>query len=134
MNTFTPSDDALVSPALYTGMPEFNCSGIVRALEKATNSLARSNAMTRMELAPAYHRLWSLTLNPSYLHRFETTVRQCYLTLACDRTYPGLGVDKSDPQSLSAAIRFLDANRPTLWILSPRYDVDKVIKKYRPLL
>lgn len=50
------------------------------------------------------------------------------------RTYPGLGIDRDDPRSVSAAIRFLDENRETLRILSDRYDVDKVIKKYQPCM
>lgn len=121
---------ALVTAILNTGMPNLSYPNITRALEKATNSLAKSNARSRMELAPAYYILWSQTLRSSYLSKFESTVRQCYQSLANDKTYPDLGVDKADPRSLSDAIKFLDANRQTLWILNDRYDVDKVIQKY----
>lgn len=121
---------ALVTAILNTGMPNFSYPNITRALEKATNSLAKSNARSRMELAPTYYILWSQTLRSSYLSKFESTVRHCYQSLANDKTYPDLGVDKADPQSLSNAIKFLDANRQTLWILNDRYDVDKVIQKY----
>lgn len=122
----------VVSAILSTGMPSFSYPEITRALEKTTSQLAKSNSRTRMELAPAYHSLWIMTLKPSYLRKFENTVRHCYRTLADDKTYPGLGVDPQDPRSLSAAISFLDDNRQTLWILNDRYDLDKVIRKYRP--
>lgn len=123
----------LVNAILTTGMPCFEYPAIARELEKSINRLAKTNAMTRIELAPAYNTLWGLTLKPSYLTRFENTVRHCYFTLAKDKVYPGLGVDMEDPRSISAAIKFLDENRRTLWILSDRYDVDKVIRKYQPV-
>jgi len=122
---------ALVNAILNTGMPCFSYPEIVRELEKTAVRLAKSNSKTRMELAPAYNTLWTQTLKASYLNQFEKTVRHCYFTLANGKAYPGLGVDTGDPRSLAAAIKFLDENRKTLWILNDRYDVDKVIRKYQ---
>lgn len=127
----TASHLSLVNAILSTGMPFFNYPKITKALEKAVRALEKSSAKTRMELAQYYRTLWQLTLKPTYLDRFEKTVKHCYFTLASDRNYPGLGVDKDDSRSLTSAIRFLDENRQTLWVLNDRYDVDKVIKKYR---
>lgn len=116
----------LLTAILSTGMPSFSYPKIVRALEKATAALARTPATTRMQLAPAYHILWTLTLKPSYLNHFQQTLRHCYHTLANAKTYPGLGVDPSDPLSLSAARQFLADHLQSLWILDPRYTLDKI--------
>lgn len=124
----------LVNAILNTGMPCFNYPKIAQELEKTTVRLAKSNLKSRIELAPAYSTLWSLTLKSSYLTQFEKTVKHCYFTLAHAKSYPDLGVDTEDPQSLATAIQFLDANRRTLWILNDRYDVDKVIREYQATL
>jgi len=124
----------LVNAILNTGMPCFGYPKITRELEKTTVRLAKSNSKSRIELAPAYNTLWTLTLKQSYLSQFEKTVRHCYFTLANGKAYPGLGVDTGDPQSLASAIKFLDENRRTLWILNERYDVDNVIRKYQAIL
>lgn len=114
---------SLVSAILSTGMPSFCYSAMVKALEKATATLAKTGKAPRMQLAPAYHTLWTLTLKPAYLNRFRTTVRHCYNTLVSGKTYPDLGIDPADPTSLSTALRFLDDHRQTLWILNDRYDL-----------
>lgn len=120
-----------VNAILNTGMPNFDYPKITKEFEKATNTLAKTNSKSRIELAPAYYTLWSKTLKQSYLSRFKKTVLHCYNTLAKGKTYSDLGVDLNDSRSLSSALRFLDANRQTLWILSDRYDVDSVIRKYQ---
>lgn len=124
----------LVNAILNTGMPCFNYPKIAKELEKTTVRLAKSNSKSRIELAPVYNTLWSLTLKSSYLNQFEKIVRHCYFTLANDKTYPGLGVDTEDSRSLATAVKFLDENRKTLLILNERYDMDKVIQKYRTTL
>lgn len=121
---------ALVNAILSTGMPSFSYPGIAKAFEEATNALERTSMVTRLELAPAYHTLWTLTLKPTYLDRFQKTARHCYLTLANGRAYPNLGVNVADRESLAKAIRFVEDNRQTLWILNDKYDVDKIIRKY----
>lgn len=121
----------LVNAILRTGMPYFNYPKIVRGLESAAKSLAKTKEMHDIELAPYFHTLWDLTQKPTYLSRFEKAVRQCYLTLAANRHYPGLGVDKEDSDSLASALRFLDDHRLSVWVLNEKYDVDKVIAKYR---
>lgn len=120
----------LVNEILSANIPSFNYPRMVSEFEKATKSLAKSNALSQIELAPSYLTLWSLTMKPTYLSRFEKTVRHCYFTLAKDRIFPGLGIDLNDSRSLTSALEFLDANRQTLWVLNERYDVDKVISKY----
>lgn len=135
VETGTTADHvAVVSAILDTGMPSFRYPVITKALEKATALLAKTKSRTRIELAGTYYILWTKTLKQSYLHQFQTTVRHCYSTLADGRQYPGLGVDSSDPRSLTAAIRFLDDHRQTLWTLNDRYDLDKVIRKYHDFL
>lgn len=121
----------LVNAILSTAMPSFDYPVIMKEFEMVTNALAKSNTMTCMDLAPAYVTLWSLTLKPTYLSHYEKAARQCYLTLANGKIYPNLGVDVNDPKSLSVAIKFLDDNRQTLWVLNDKYDVDKVISKYK---
>lgn len=127
----------LVSAILTAGLPSHtglaNARGseksalslgkITQSLEKTTRQLEKTKSRTRLELAPAYRALWATTLKATYLTRFEQTVRHCYQTLANGKTYPGLGVDKDDPRSLTAARRFLAAHRQTLWILNPRYSI-----------
>lgn len=125
---------SLVNAILNTGMPQFNYPEIVKALEKTTAQLAKSNSKSRLELASSYNTLWLHTLKSSYLSKFESTLRHCYFTLANGKTYPGLGIDKEDPRSLTSALNLLDKNRRTLNILSDRYDVDKVIHRYQPCL
>lgn len=108
---------ALVSAILSTDMPSFNYPDILRALEKATATLTRTRTLPRMQLAPAYYTLWNLTLKPTYLNRFQNTVRHCYYTLARHKTYPDLGVDPTNPLSLTAARQFLSTHHQTLWTL-----------------
>lgn len=120
----------LVNAILSTNMPDFNYPKMVIEFEKATKSLNKSNALSQIDLAPAYFTLWLLTQKSAYLSRFEKTVRHCYFTLANDKAYPGLGIDPNDSRSLTSALEFLDTNRQTLWVLSERYNVDKVIAKY----
>lgn len=121
---------SLVSAILDTDMPSFSYPEMANALERATRQLAKTNARTQMEMAPAYNALFSLTLNYSYLRKFEKTVRHCYFTLANGKSYPGLGVDTRDPRSVAKAIRFLDENRATLRILSDRYDLAPLLRRY----
>lgn len=125
---------ALVSAILNTGAPNLKYPAITRELERVTNTLAKSNAKSRLELAPAYYTLWAQTLKSKYLSQFEKTVRHCYFALAAGKTYPDLGVDKENPQSLSHAISFLDDHRQTLRHLSTRYNLDQLLQKYRPML
>lgn len=111
---------SLVSAILTVGLP---LPVIARELEQTTRLIEKKKSRTRLELAPAYRALWATTLKATYLTRFEQTVRHCYQTLANGKTYPGLGVDKDDPRSLTAARCFLSAHRQTLWILNPRYSL-----------
>lgn len=121
----------LVNAILCTGMPSFNYPEIVKAFEMTTKSLAKTKEKKDIVLAPYLYSLWGLTLKPTYLSRFEKTVRQCYLSLANDRHYPDLGINKEDSASLDYALRFLDEYRMNVWILNDKYDVDKVIAKYK---
>lgn len=125
---------ALVNAILCTGMPSFSYPEIVKAFEKATRALAKTDKKKEIELAPYFYSLWGLTQKSAYLNRFEKTVRQCYLTLANNKHYPGLGIDKEDSASVESALRFLDEYRLNVWILNDKYDVDKVIGKYQPAL
>ncbi|MCM1225178.1 MAG: hypothetical protein NC548_63075 [Lachnospiraceae bacterium] len=121
----------LVNAILCTGMPSFDYPVIVKDFEQTIKSLAKSDEKKDIELAPYYYSLWGLTLNSTYLSRFEKTVRQCYLTLASNKHYPDLGIDKEDSASLASALRFLDEYRMNVWIINDKYDVDKVIAKYK---
>lgn len=125
---------ALVNAILCTGMPSFDYPVIVKEFETATKSLAKANKKKDIELAPYFYSLWGLTQKPTYLNRFEKTVRQCYLSLANDKLYPGLGINKEDSTSVESALRFLDEYRLNVWILNDKYDVDKVIGKYQSAL
>lgn len=124
----------LVNAILCTDMPSFDYPEIVKGFEKATKSLAKSDEKKDIELAPYFYSLWGLTQKSTYLSRFEKTVRQCYLTLASDRYYPDLGINKDDSASLDSALQFLDEYRLNLWIINDKYDVDKVIGKYQTAL
>ncbi|MCM1066445.1 MAG: hypothetical protein NC418_02605 [Muribaculaceae bacterium] len=125
---------ALVNAILCTGMPSFDYPKIVREFEKATKSLAKADEKKEIELAPYFYSLWGLTQKSTYLNRFEKTVRRCYLSLANDKHFPGLGVNIEDSASVECALRFLDEYRLNVWILNDKYDVDKVIGKYHPAL
>lgn len=120
----------LVSAILSTSMPAFSYPAMAKELEKVTISLDKAKAKSQMELAPAYKTLWSLTLKSAYLSKFEQTVRHCYLALTRSKIYPNLGIDFQNARSLSRAIRFLDDNRPTLWVLNESYSVDTLKTKY----
>lgn len=120
----------LVNAILSAGMPCFSYPKIVQGLEKATRQLSKTKSKTRLELAQIYNTLWSMTLKTTYLHQFTMTVKHCYLTLANGKSYPDLGIDRDDPRSLALAIKFLDLNRPTLRILSDRYDLDPLLRHY----
>lgn len=126
----TANHMAVVNAILTARIPSFDYPRIVRDFEKATKSLAKSEEKKDIELAPYFYSLWGLTLKTTYLNRFEKTVRQCYLTLAKDKFYPALGIDKEDSVSLSSALQFLDRHRRNVWIINDKYDVDKVIAKY----
>ncbi|MCM1139137.1 MAG: hypothetical protein NC453_11265 [Muribaculum sp.] len=121
----------LVNAILCTGMPSFDYPVIVKDFEQTIKSLAKSDEKKDIELAPYFYSLWGLTLKPIYLSRFEKTVRQCYLTLASNKHYPNLGINKEDSASLSSALRFLNEYRMNVWIINDKYDVDKVIAKYK---
>lgn len=123
----------LVNAILSTAMPYFNYPKIVKEFEGVTKSLAKAKEMPDIELAPYFYNLWDLTQKPAYLSRFEKTVRQCYLTLAANKHYPDLGVNKDDSASLASALQFLDDYRTYVWILNEKYDVDKVISKYQSI-
>jgi len=125
---------ALVNAILCTGMPSFDYPEIVKEFEKAAKSLAKADEKKEIELAPYFYSLWGLTQKSTYLNRFEKTVRQCYLSLANDKHYPGLGINKEDSASVESALRFLDEYRLNVWILNDKYDVDKVIGKYQLVL
>lgn len=125
---------ALVNAILCTGMPSLAYPEIVKEFEKATRALAKADEKKDIELAPYFYSLWGLTQKSTYLNRFEKTVRQCYLTLANDKHYPGLGINKEDSASVESALRFLDEYRLNVWILNDKYDVDKVIGKYQMAL
>lgn len=128
----TANHMALINAILCTGMPSsFDYPVIVKAFEKATKSLAKTKGRKDIVLAPYFYSLWGLTLKPTYLSRFEKTVRQCYLSLANDRHYPDLGINKEDSDSLESALRFLNEYRMNVWIINDKYDVDKVIAKYK---
>lgn len=120
----------LVNAILSTEMPSFDYPLIVKDFEKATKLLAKSEDKKEIELAPYFYSLWGLTLKQTYLSRFEKTVRHCYLTLASDKHYPDLGIDKDDTASLASALHFLDTYRRNVWVINDKYDVDKVISKY----
>ena len=130
----TANHMALVNAILCTGMPSFDYTEIVKAFEKATRILAKDDDKKDIELAPYFYSLWGLTQKSTYLNRFEKTVRLCYLTLANEKHYPGLGINKKDSESIESALRFLDEYRQNLWILNDKYDVDKVIGKYQMAL
>lgn len=121
----------LVNVILCTGMPSFDYPMIVKDFENGTKSLAKTKKKTDIELAPYFYNLWGLTQKSTYLCRFEKAVRQCYLTLAANKHYPDLGVNKEDADSLATALRFLDDYRLNVWIINDKYDVDKVIAKYK---
>ncbi|MCM1141513.1 MAG: hypothetical protein NC453_23325 [Muribaculum sp.] len=123
----------LVDAILKVELPYFNYPEIVKGLEKAASQLLKSNLKPHIEMAPIYKTLWLITLKSTYLTQYGKIVRQCYQTLANDRFYPTLGVDKNNPSSLAGAVKFLDNNRKALWLLSDKYDVDKVIEKYQPV-
>lgn len=121
----------LVDAIIGNNTPDFDYPEIVSAFERATKSLARSKDKKEIDMAPYYYNLWGLTQKPSYLSRFETTLRRCYLTLAKNRHYPNLGINMDDSVSLSSALRFLEDYRLNVWVLNENYDVDKVIAKYK---
>lgn len=121
----------LVNAILCAGMPCFNYPEIVKEFEKVTKSLAKTKEKSDIELAPYFYSLWGITQKDSYLSRFEKTVRQCYLTLASDKHYPDLGIDKEDSASLASALQFLDDYRLNVWIINDKYNVDKLIAKYK---
>lgn len=125
---------ALVNAILCTDMPCFDFPEILRDFEKTAKSLAKDNDKKDIELAPYFYSLWGLTQKSTYLNRFERTVHRCYLTLAKDKHYSGLGINKEDSASVESALRFLDEYRLNVWILNDKYDVDKVIGKYRTAL
>lgn len=125
---------SLVNAILCTEMPSFDYPEIVKEFEKATRALAKADEKKDIELAPYFYSLWGLTQKSTYLNRFEKTVRRCYLMLANDKHYPGLGINKEDSASLESALRFLDEYRLNVWILNDKYDVDKVIGKYQMAL
>ena len=121
----------LVNAILCTGMPYFDYPKIVKEFEKEIKSLAKTKGKSDIDIAPYFYSLWGLTQKSSYLSRFEKTVCQCYLALASDKHYPDLGIDKEDSASLTSALRFLDEYRMNVWIINDKYDVDKVIAKYK---
>ncbi|MCM1491550.1 MAG: hypothetical protein NC095_12115 [Muribaculum sp.] len=120
----------VVNAILCSGIPCADYPDIVNAFEQAIISLANTREKTDIDLAPYFYSLWGLTQKPDYLDRFENTLRRCYLTLAANRHYPNLGINKEDSVSLSSALRFLDEYRLNVWIINDRYDVDKVMAKY----
>lgn len=111
----------LVTAILSTRIPEFSYPTITRQLEKTTAALAKTNACTHLDLAPTYYILWTQTLKQTYLNRFQTTIRHCYDTLSTDKTYPHLGVDKTDPATVARAQSLLASHPRTLWILGHKY-------------
>ena len=127
----TANHMALINAILCIGMPSFDYPKIVKNFEQTIKSMAKSDKKKDIVLAPYYYSLWGLTLKSCYLSRFEKTVRQCYLTLANNKYYPNLGINKEDAASLSSALRFLDEYRMNVWIINDKYDVDKVIAKYK---
>lgn len=121
----------LVNAILRTGMPSFDYPEIVKEFEKATKSLAKTRDKTDIDLAPYFYSLWGLTQKPAYLNKFEKTVRRCYLMLANGKHYPDLGIDKEASASISSALQLLDDYRLNVWIINDKYDVDKIIAKYK---
>lgn len=121
----------LVNAILCTNMPSFNYPKIVKGFEDVVKSLAKTKEKPDIELAPYFYSLWGLTQKPTYLSRFEKTLRHCYLTLASNKSYPDLGINKDDADSLATALQFLDEHRMNVWIINDKYDVDKVIRRYK---
>lgn len=124
----------LVNAILSRELPCVDYPTMIKEYERSVKSLAKSNAKSRLELAPVYYTLWTYTLKPIYLNQFERTVRHCYFTLAKGKRYPDLGVDVNDKESLLTPIKFLDSNRRTLWIRSERYNADMAINKYKSIV
>ncbi len=108
---------SLVTAILSTRTSEFNYPTITRQLEKATAALAKTNSRTHLDLAPTYYILWTKTLKQTYLNRFQTTLRHCHCALSTDTTYPHLGIDKTDPATVTRAKNLLSSHPQTLWIL-----------------
>ena len=99
---------------------------LVNTLAKTVTRLAHRTDTPHLTLALPYSALAEATGIGAYRARFEQILRRCYTTLADHRHYPSLGLDPTDPESLSFTLSLLNANIPTLRLLSPRYDPSRL--------